>query len=95
MAGLQSSNASKKSCTMQTPESQSSLPPLPSSPSESNRWTDCWDPSRKRREYLTGFSKRKKAKQTLRRNKAIEREKTALNQMRKQVRSPHSPSPFG
>ncbi|GAA5977813.1 hypothetical protein JCM10908_005106 [Rhodotorula pacifica] len=39
-----------------------------------------------RKEYLTGFSKRKKAKQTLRRNKAIEREKTALNQMRKQIR---------
>ncbi|GAA5864920.1 hypothetical protein JCM3774_004274, partial [Rhodotorula dairenensis] len=37
-----------------------------------------------RKEYLTGFSKRKKAKQTIRRNKAIEREKTALNQMRKQ-----------
>lgn len=34
---------------------------------------------------MTGFSKRKKAKQTIRRNKAIEREKTALNQMRKQV----------
>ncbi|GAA5964860.1 hypothetical protein JCM8115_000130 [Rhodotorula mucilaginosa] len=39
-----------------------------------------------RKEYLTGFSKRKKAKQTIRRNKAIEREKTALNQMRKQIR---------
>ncbi|GAA6057463.1 hypothetical protein NBRC10513_007456 [Rhodotorula toruloides] len=39
-----------------------------------------------RKEYLTGFSKRKKAKQTARRNKAIEREKEALRDMRRQIR---------
>ncbi|GJN92884.1 hypothetical protein Rhopal_005924-T1 [Rhodotorula paludigena] len=39
-----------------------------------------------RKEYLTGFSKRKKAKQTERRNKAIEREKDALRKMRAQIR---------
>uniref|UniRef100_A0A0K3CNA3 Nucleolar protein 12 n=1 Tax=Rhodotorula toruloides TaxID=5286 RepID=A0A0K3CNA3_RHOTO len=38
-----------------------------------------------RKEYLTGFSKRKKAKQTARRNKAIEREKEALRDMRRQA----------
>ncbi|GAA5918745.1 hypothetical protein JCM1841_006275 [Sporobolomyces salmonicolor] len=39
-----------------------------------------------RKEYLTGFSKRKKAKQTARRNKAIEREKDELRKMRTQIR---------
>ncbi|GAA6056845.1 hypothetical protein JCM3770_003598 [Rhodotorula araucariae] len=39
-----------------------------------------------RKEYLTGFSKRKKAKQTERRNRAISREKEALREMRTQVR---------
>ncbi|TNY22412.1 nucleolar protein 12-domain-containing protein [Rhodotorula diobovata] len=39
-----------------------------------------------RKEYLTGFSKRKKAKQAERRNRAISREKDALRQMRTQVR---------
>ncbi|BGP42012.1 hypothetical protein JCM10449v2_006009 [Rhodotorula kratochvilovae] len=39
-----------------------------------------------RKEYLTGFSKRKKAKQTERRNRAIAREKDALREMRTQVR---------
>lgn len=43
---------------------------------------DCFQ---RRREYLTGFSKRKKAKQTARRNKAIEREKEALRDMRRQA----------
>lgn len=43
---------------------------------------DCFE---RRREYLTGFSKRKKAKQTARRNKAIEREKEALRDMRRQA----------
>ncbi|BGP33917.1 hypothetical protein JCM10296v2_005726 [Rhodotorula toruloides] len=41
-----------------------------------------------RKEYLTGFSKRKKAKQTARRNKAIEREKEALRDMRRQASLP-------
>ncbi|GAA5873684.1 hypothetical protein JCM1840_003000 [Sporobolomyces johnsonii] len=39
-----------------------------------------------RKEFLTGFSKRKKAKQTARRNKAIEREKDELRKMRTQIR---------
>ncbi|GAA6004233.1 hypothetical protein JCM10207_002496 [Rhodosporidiobolus poonsookiae] len=39
-----------------------------------------------RKEYLTGFSKRKKAKQTARRNKAIEREKDEMRKMRAQLR---------
>ncbi|GAA5903825.1 hypothetical protein JCM6882_001325 [Rhodosporidiobolus microsporus] len=39
-----------------------------------------------RKEYLTGFSKRKKAKQTAKRNKAIEREKDELKKMRAQIR---------
>jgi hypothetical protein len=48
-----------------------------------------------RREFLTGFSKRKKAKQTEKRNKAIARDKEEMRTMRKQVRSsypflPHS-----
>jgi hypothetical protein len=40
-----------------------------------------------RREFLTGFSKRKKAKQTEKRNKAIARDKEEMRTMRKQVRS--------
>ncbi|GAA5980705.1 hypothetical protein JCM11641_000181 [Rhodosporidiobolus odoratus] len=39
-----------------------------------------------RKEYLTGFSKRKKAKQTAKRNKAIERERDELRKMRAQIR---------
>ncbi|BGP18323.1 hypothetical protein JCM10213_008496 [Rhodosporidiobolus nylandii] len=39
-----------------------------------------------RKEYLTGFSKRKKAKQTAKRNKAIEREREELRKMRTQIR---------
>ncbi|GAA5862411.1 hypothetical protein JCM8547_007632 [Rhodosporidiobolus lusitaniae] len=39
-----------------------------------------------RKEYLTGFSKRKKAKQTAKRNKAIQRDKDELRKMRQQIR---------
>ncbi|GAA6033907.1 hypothetical protein JCM8097_000397 [Rhodosporidiobolus ruineniae] len=44
-----------------------------------------YDPDQ-RKEYLTGFSKRKKAKQTAKRNRAIEREKDELRKMRQQIR---------
>ena len=37
------------------------------------------------REYLTGFSKRKKERQTLVRNKAIEREREEKNEARRAV----------
>ncbi|GAA5842915.1 hypothetical protein JCM11251_002933 [Rhodosporidiobolus azoricus] len=39
-----------------------------------------------RKEYLTGFSKRKKAKQTEKRNRAIERDRDELRKMRAQIR---------
>ncbi|GAA6064698.1 hypothetical protein JCM10212_005766 [Sporobolomyces blumeae] len=44
-----------------------------------------FDPEQ-RKDYLTGFSKRKKAKQSERRNRAIEREREELRKMRAQIR---------
>lgn len=41
-----------------------------------------------RKEYLTGFSKRKKARELVARNKAIDREREELNESRREVSCP-------